>query len=607
MKRVIPGVGGSHDITIFTGDCRDVLRSLASESVHCVVTSPPYFGLRDYKIPSSIWGGDPTCEHVFADKKRTAELRKGAGLAALGERMKGSGHKQGQVPKVEVTTGFCIHCNAWRGNFGLEPDYKLYIEHSVEIFCEVWRVLRKDGTVFLNLGDSYATGAGAGAVGEHPGGGEQGARWSGSARQHGGKGATNNGRTVDWGSRSRAMEGNDHKGRGSPGKANGSEDNSDRPNYCPMTQPNRMPQPGLKPKDMCGIPWRVALALQDDGWWLRRDIIISKKNPMPESTYDRCTTAHEYLFMFAKSGNTLCWRHRDGQWTWKKPKADYRWRHRYTRRELIAAPADVDALDDSGNTIWIKVNLWRGFDYYYDFAAIMEKLSPDSHARAARDRSANHKWAGGGPSINVGQGPQTIAIQPPVAGRMMPKPAGWDDGDGHHGSVHRDGRRHRKLGQHDTNGPRIKSNDSFDEALTNPVMVAMRSKRSVWEIATEPFAESHFAVFPQALVEPCILAGCPKGGMVLDLFGGSGTVAVVADRLGRSATLIEINPQYVQMAVARIEAARMGEEAGKRHMAKMLGKTPKEELPLFADRVDQRDTTRRNYILDSTEPKVTGK
>jgi DNA modification methylase len=179
------------------GDALEVLRTMPDESVNCVVTSPPYWGLRDY------------------------------GTA---------------------------------GQLGLESSPWEYLERMTDVFREVRRVLRKDGTCWVNMGDCYATGAGK--VGDHPGGGTQGERWKDS---------------------------NQDPKRSSP-----------RPRG-PMTQPNRMPQTGLKPKDLVGMPWRLAFALQDDGWYLRQDIIWHKPSPMPESVRDRCTKAHEYLFLLAKS------------------------------------------------------------------------------------------------------------------------------------------------------------------------------------------------------------------------------------------------------------------------------------------------------------------
>jgi DNA modification methylase len=176
---------------VFTGDCREVLRSLPAESVQCCVTSPPYWGLRDYGTPPLVWG-DSIC------------------------------------------------------SLGLERTPEGYVAHIVEVFRAVRRVLRRDGTLWLNMGDCYATGAGR--VGDCPGGGEQGARWAG-----------------------------------------------------PMIQPNRLPIPRLKAKDLVGIPWRVAFALQADGWWLRSDIIWAKTNAMPESVRDRPTKSHEYLFLLSRS------------------------------------------------------------------------------------------------------------------------------------------------------------------------------------------------------------------------------------------------------------------------------------------------------------------
>jgi DNA modification methylase len=144
---------------------------------------------------------------------------------------------------------FCLHCNAWKGSLGLEPTPDLYIQHLVQIFREVKRVLRKDGTVWLNMGDSYATPK----VGN------------------------------TYGTSTSAFGRSKHA------------DNLNKQKFekkCP---------PGLKPKDLCGIPWRVALALQADGWWLRSDIIWAKPNPMPESVTDRPTRAHEYLFLLTKA------------------------------------------------------------------------------------------------------------------------------------------------------------------------------------------------------------------------------------------------------------------------------------------------------------------
>jgi DNA modification methylase len=300
-------------IRIIQGDCRLALQELASESVHCVVTSPPYWRLRDYGVA---------------------------------------------------------------GQIGLEPSHQDYVATLVAVFRQVHRVLRKDGTLWLSLGDSYA---GSGNI--------SGSR-QGNAAKNGGV-SNRNGLGV---------------------------------------------VAGLKPKDLVGIPWRVAFALQADGWYLRQDIIWSKPNPMPESIVDRCTKAHEYIFLLSKHG-------------------------------------------------------W----YYYDAEAIAEP------AQERRLTTWDERKANGEP---LRRGDPAIS-----------------------GHVTRTGTLASKL---------------------------QRNKRSVWEITTAPFPEAHFATFPPALVEPCILAGCPKDGTVLDPFGGAGTTGLVADRLQRNAILIELNSEYGAMAERRL-------------------------------------------------------
>ena len=295
------------------GDCRELLREMPAGSVRCCVTSPPYWGLRDY------------------------------------------GHA---------------------GQLGLERTPEEYVSRMVEVFSEVRRVLADDGTLWANLGDSYAAG-----------------------------------------------------GRG--GGMEGERGEKQRSNQGALLGPKKAPE-GLKPKDLVGIPWRIAFALQADGWWLRSDIIWAKPNPMPESVTDRPTKAHEYLFLLAKAER-----------------------------------------------------------YYYDAAAIAE------------------------PSVD-----------PPGVSRG--------------GALARFGRDEKLIAANAHRGDKI------------PTSNGSRNRRSVWTIATQPFTEAHFAVMPEALVEPCILAGSAPGDLVLDPFAGSGTVGVVALRHGRRFIGIELNPEYVTMARRRV-------------------------------------------------------
>jgi DNA modification methylase len=433
-------------VQILKGDCRDVLRTLEAKSVHCCVTSPPYWGLRDYGVEPSIWGGDAKCRHDLVDSDHTEQrLRNGAegglhsgrktnklidnttckhdwedqtwyteqsaaksGAEAFSKPGPGNAERLKSVRWRRAAT--CKVCGAWRGVFGLEPTYQLYVEHAVEVFREVHRVLRDDGTLWLNLGDSYATGGGA--VGGAPGGGEQGERFL------------------------------------RMGHIN--------------TQPNRMPQPGLKPKDLAGIPWRVAFALQADGWYLRQDIIWSKPNPMPESVTDRCTKAHEYLFLLSKNER-----------------------------------------------------------YFYDQDAIMEPVTGSTIARLSQPTLLDQEGSWRVPGKT--NGPMKAII---------PK---------------RSGNKERK-------DATLRGCPESGVAGSIPWEGLTRNKRSVWEVVVQPFGEAHFATFPPALVEPCILAGCPEGGTVLDPFGGAGTVGLVCDRLkNRNSILIDLNAEYTEMAMRRIK------------------------------------------------------
>lgn len=292
------------------------------QSVQCCVTSPPYFGLRDYGV---------------------------------------------------------------EGQIGLEATPEQYIARMVEVFREVKRVLRDDGTLWLNIGDSYA---GTGKSG----GGAQGKRWE------------------EYGADTEGPRG----GKWAP------------------------PPPGFKQKDLIGIPWMLAFALRADGWYLRQDIIWHKPNPMPESVRDRCTKAHEYLFLLSKS-----------------PR------------------------------------------YYFDSEAMKEPAVSNSTGAAASFKRTGSKRERAIPGQSVG--------------------------------THREGR----------------EDVAYNET---------RNRRSVWTVATRPYKGAHFATYPPALIEPCILAGSRVGDTVFDPFGGSGTTAQVALRHGRHAVLCELNPEYIPLIEQRCAA-----------------------------------------------------
>jgi DNA modification methylase len=314
------------------GDCREILPALDAGSVHTCVTSPPYFGLRKY----------------------------------------------GEGPEI-----------------GAEPTPAEYVAALVNVFREVRRVLRDDGTVWLVLGDSYA---------------------------------------GSWGAQGR---------QGKTGALAGRSAVAARQIACARKQETLTGSlartPGLKPKDLIGIPWRVAFALQADGWYLRQDIIWHKPNPMPESVRDRCTKAHEYVFLLSKSAR-----------------------------------------------------------YSFDAEAIKEPCQTDP--------KENYP----GRARITGRGDQKFAA---VRGNDRGKSGGF------------------------------------------PISGDKRNRRSVWTVATQAYSGAHFATYPVKLIEPCILAGAPVGGLVLDPFAGTGTTALAALKHGRRFIGCELYAANVALARERLLAS----------------------------------------------------
>lgn len=239
---------------IIQGCAQDVLPTLPERSVHCVVTSPPYWSLRDYGIAPSIWGGDPECAHSW---QNVWHYREGGNLVSSSDAFSEPGRQN--AARLQETRWrehtWCSRCGAWRGCLGLEPSVADYISHLVLTFREVWRVLRDDGTLWLNLGDAYA-----GSWGNfHPTG----------------KGGQRPKRTERYARRAY-------------------RDTRFKPPAASAAGP-------FKPKDLLMLPHRVAIALQEAGWTVRSDVVWAKPNPVPESVGDRPTRAHEYVFLLAKA------------------------------------------------------------------------------------------------------------------------------------------------------------------------------------------------------------------------------------------------------------------------------------------------------------------
>ena len=473
---------------ILEGDVIEQLKTLPGESVHCVVTSPPYWGLRDYG--TGTWeGGLTDCEH------RNLHGNQGQNGDRADRTFTGS---------QNFYKDKCLKCGAVRidHQIGLEKTPQEYVAKMVAVFGEVRRVLRNDGTCWVNMGDCYHNG-------------DKG----GYERTTTGKQATNCG-TV--------------KG---------------------LTT-NRLWQTGMKPKDLVGMPWMLALALRDDGWYLRQDIIWAKPNPMPESVHDRCTKAHEYVFLLTKS------------------------QHYFYDQVAISEPVTGNAHPrGDGVNPKARYETPAGWD-----ASTGDGRHGDFHKEGREAGRRPLAWdndLGSNRTLVAGYARQ---MRPLGAKRSQANP---DEVRSARGAAFG-----RGAGWREAKSPRSKQNESFSAAVNG--LVETRNKRSVWTIATQAFPEAHFATYPQKLVEPCILAGtselgcCPqcgapwkrikKGGsdrqkpenwqptckcecteelapcMVLDPFAGSGTTGVVALRLERAFIGIELNPEYATMARKRIEA-----------------------------------------------------
>ena len=389
--------GTTMTVKILRGDNRNTLKTLEDKSIHTVVTSPPYWGLRDYG--TATWeGGDPDCDHV-ANPQATKKMGN--------EEFNKNRPSREETKTKGYYENICPKCGARRidNQLGLEETPEEYVNNLVDVFREIKRVLRDDGTVWLNLGDSYSSG---------------------------GRRTTTN----------QSLRGDKDYG---------------------VTRP--APSKGIKPKDLIGIPWRVAFALQQDGWYLRQDIIWHKPNPMPESVRDRCTKAHEYIFLLSKN---------------------------------------------------VK--------YYYDHEAIKEPSAEGTLLRLSQKNLQNQK---GSERAHAG-----------VKSNGNMKALGRKKFDSSMGG----------------GGTSFVGHSGYKKSDGSYMISPTRNKRSVWTVTTKPFKEAHFATFPMDLIEPCVLAGCPEEGTVLDPFGGAGTTGIVASNHNRNAILCELNDEYSDIAEKRIES-----------------------------------------------------
>jgi DNA modification methylase len=372
------GVSG---VRILNADVFDGLSRLESASVDCVVTSPPYWGLRDYGTGSWI-GGDPDCEH------RSPSMREGREEAR--PVLSGS-PATNSAQLIHFRHSSCGKCGAIRQDcqIGLEESADKHVEVLKRVFAEVRRVLKPEGTHWINYGDGYAT--------------------SPNGNTH----LTHDGRYR-----------------------------SKRDDRTHTDKPFSTVGGGIKRKDLLLVSAKLAQALRDDGWWLRADVIWVKPNPKPESIKDRPTQAYEHVFLFSKSER-----------------------------------------------------------YYYDAEAVREP-----HVTPRRYRSRKH-------GRQAFRGQESLRARGNMEACSKPEDRYFHEGG--------------------------------------------RNLRNVWVIPTEPYPGAHFATMPLALASLCIRAGCPERGIVLDPFGGAGSTAVAASRLGRESILIELNPDFCDMARRRCAEDRL--------------------------------------------------
>jgi DNA modification methylase len=449
------------------GHALAVLRTLPNESVHCCVTSPPYWGLRAYGTKPQIWGGDPSCRHSVGPELPHGR-RGNRGVSGDGGSLHPALEESGQGPGAGGGGCFCIRCGAWRGELGLEPTPELYLAHVVAVFHEVRRVLRKDGTLWLVLGDSYA---------------------------------------GSWGNQGRK------NARGTQRSINGPMIQNLRP------YPNRRSNTGswvnrhpvLKPKDLIGIPWQVALALRADGWYLRSDIVWAKPNPMPESVTDRPTKSHDYVFLMAKSEQYFY------------DAAASREPIREKTLTVHTTPYKGTGTESRGG----KINKWI-----------------ESHGGRCHPATRNRRtvW--------------TIATEPYPEAHFATYPTALvvpciKSGTSEHGCCPRCGAAWRRVLEKTAIRPidyQGKWISADPQASGRRMLANVRARRQAGEDHDNPFP----APKTVAWQSPCEHRQKPVPCTVLDPFCGSGTTGVVALRLGRRFTGIELNPNYIEMARRRI-------------------------------------------------------
>lgn len=513
-------------LQLLAGDCRAMLATLAPESVHCVVTSPPYYGLRDYKIPATVWGGDPACEHDFSVEFVATEVGKGnwaQGVNGRGEAQPGGADAKREPIRARAQRGTCRHCGAWRGCLGLEPTPQLFIANMVEVFRAVHRVLRKDGTLWLNIGDTYA-GSGRGGA-------------TGNSGLEGSQDAQNESKVASAAQNRNRLE------------------VSDQQRIQATTRIGARGGDGVKLKDLIGIPWMLAFALRDDGWYLRQDIIWNKTNPMPESAPDRCCRSHEYVFLLSKSR-----RYYFDEDAIAEPAA-YAHEAKYDNGESGLGTDGSNAGKGSSTRKFRGKGIggWGHGESSHHPEHQDRGYSTPSHAQAVKEASANGtKPPPGAAIVRKKRSVWTVTTYPFPGAHLATFPPKLIEpcilaGTSAHGCCATCGAPWARITEKDlVPGKRAAKTNAIDERDRTADVNDQGSNRrkdghkagvvtALQTIGWKPTCK-HSIYAPRV---PCT---------VLDPFGGAGTTALVANRAHRRAILIDISAAYLEMARARIEA-----------------------------------------------------
>ena len=478
-------------IKVFNMDVREALKRIPDESIDMQITSPPYWGLRSYNTNPQIWGGVMDCKHEwisFIDKKHSgSSSEKWENDMSRGIRGKAD---------WKVEQNFCSKCNAWIGELGLEPDFNLYISHLLEIFDQVKRVLKKDGTCWVNLGDTYYTKSGSGFEGD--------------------------------------LISKDNSGKG-------------------INKANEIRGRGLLPsKCLCGIPERFMLGMIDRGWILRNKIIWHKPNHMPTSVKDRFANSWEYLFFFSKSQkyyfdldsvrephkNGIPKQHLTGHRDWDNDLLNIRGKGEHSVMKFSSKGKNPDDILETDRIQYLVEKLYdiknqiRGNSNYHGKSLEGNKGWNEAcdNAKAYREGLKILKE-----QENLSED-EVVFLQDYVQNHLgNPKGRNPDDVIVNKQDVMalKNMNMYKDFNKRYVPNPNGTIPDDF------------------FDITTKGYKEAHFAVFPKALVERPIKT-TKKDATILDIFAGSGTTLEVAKNLGRNSIGIELKKEYCDLIFKRL-------------------------------------------------------